>query len=328
MSSVSIIIPIYNVEKYVSECLCSVIAQTYSGPMECILVDDCGGDRSMDIVNDIISSYNGEIKFHILHHKNNRGLSAARNTGIMSAIGEYLLFLDSDDKLLPNSIETLVAIVNKYPHIDMVVGGILTNGRASVYDISKRPSLIKDYYSDRRYVRKLLLEGVTFPVMAWNKLINSSFLKTNNLYFKEGIIHEDIHWNFFVQRYVNDVAISQKPTYVYRINPDGIVERSKHNRNSENSYKIIIDDIYKTIFNSMELSLYELSYLIRYICVYLDLAGNESIDEITRGDKLLKKIVLCKRYHGGGLKNLYNKLYGRFLLYRLYFSTIYRVANN
>jgi glycosyltransferase involved in cell wall biosynthesis len=71
--------------------------QTYEGDIECIVVDDCGTDGSMGIVNKLILEYNGPIMFKILHHTHNRGLSAARNTGISNASGDYLLFLDSDD---------------------------------------------------------------------------------------------------------------------------------------------------------------------------------------------------------------------------------------
>ena len=88
---VSIIIPIYNVEKYVAECLNSVISQTYDhSKIECIIVDDCTPDRSMDVVNKIIGEYKGEMTFITHRHKENEGLSAARNTGISIATGEYL----------------------------------------------------------------------------------------------------------------------------------------------------------------------------------------------------------------------------------------------
>ena len=114
MKDVSIIIPIYNVEKYVAECLNSVISQTYDhSKIECILVDDCTPDKSMDVVNKIIGEYNGEMTFITRRHKENKGLSAARNTGISIATGEYLYFLDSDDYIYPNSLELLMEGVEK-----------------------------------------------------------------------------------------------------------------------------------------------------------------------------------------------------------------------
>ncbi|MDO5130378.1 MAG: glycosyltransferase family 2 protein, partial [Prevotellaceae bacterium] len=83
MKDISIIIPIYNVEKYVAECINSVISQTYDhSKIECIIVDDCTPDHSMDIVNEIIGKYDGEMTLNIIRHEQNQGLSAARNTGI------------------------------------------------------------------------------------------------------------------------------------------------------------------------------------------------------------------------------------------------------
>ena len=76
---ISIIIPIYNVEEYIEECLQSVMRQTYKGEIECILVDDCGKDNSIAIAEQLIADYTGSIAFRILHHEHNRGLSAARN---------------------------------------------------------------------------------------------------------------------------------------------------------------------------------------------------------------------------------------------------------
>lgn len=71
--------------------------QSYNGAMECILVDDCGTDNSMEIAEQLIKAYNGPIDFKVVHHEHNQGLSAARNTGMDASCGEYVYFLDSDD---------------------------------------------------------------------------------------------------------------------------------------------------------------------------------------------------------------------------------------
>ena len=98
MKDISIIIPIYNVEKYVAECLNSVINQTYDhSKIECILVDDCTPDKSMNIANELIANYNGDMTFIIKKHDHNQGLSAARNTGIDIATRTYIYFIDSDE---------------------------------------------------------------------------------------------------------------------------------------------------------------------------------------------------------------------------------------
>ena len=119
---VSIIIPIYNVEKYIKECLKSVVTQGLTD-YEILCIDDCGQDKSIDIVNEFKSQYNLNNLF-IIKHDNNKGLSAARNTGIEHARGEYLFFLDSDDFLEKNSIYNLYNIA-KNENLDVLEAKVL-----------------------------------------------------------------------------------------------------------------------------------------------------------------------------------------------------------
>lgn len=94
---ISVVVPLYNVGSYVLRCLNSIINQTLVEEVECIIVNDCSTDKSLEIVNLRLSNYVGPISFHILHHEKNRGLAAARNTGLQAATGEYIIFIDSDD---------------------------------------------------------------------------------------------------------------------------------------------------------------------------------------------------------------------------------------
>ena len=96
--------------------------QTYTGAIECLIVDDCGTDESIPIAERMIAEYDGPIRFEILHHKLNRGLSAARNTGTDAATGEYIYYLDSDDAIMPDCIEKLMRPVMRDPSIEMVLG--------------------------------------------------------------------------------------------------------------------------------------------------------------------------------------------------------------
>lgn len=89
---VSVIIPIYGVEKYISDCLNSVMKQSYTNDIECILINDCTKDQSIEIAKNLIENYDGNIDFKIYEHSVNGGLSAARNTGILEAKGDYLYF--------------------------------------------------------------------------------------------------------------------------------------------------------------------------------------------------------------------------------------------
>ena len=109
--TISVIIPVYKVEKFVRCCIESVIAQECTDfNIECLIVDDCSPDGSMSIVHDVIDRYKGTcISFHVIRHEKNMGLSAARNSGIAAAIGDYLFFIDSDDYIPEHAFTNMVS---------------------------------------------------------------------------------------------------------------------------------------------------------------------------------------------------------------------------
>lgn len=228
MVKISIIIPVYKVEPYIERCLRSVITQTYQGDIECILVDDCTPDRSMDIVQQILSSYLGDIEFKIVRHEKNKGLSAARNTGIKVASGEYLYFMDSDDEITPDAIESLSEFAAMYPEVEIIQGNLYASYTMRWLLMPDKTHL---YFSEPKQIKKLMLSRSQFPTTAWNKLICKSFLLTHELWFAEGLIHEDEHWNFFAAKYIQRLVICPKPTYIYYLNSGSIMnsvsEKSK-----------------------------------------------------------------------------------------------------
>ena len=216
---ISIIVPVYNVRNYISECFNSIVAQTFKEKTECIFVDDCGQDDSIEILNKLISHYQGCIDFKICHHDKNKGQSAARNTGIKKSTGEYLLFIDSDDKITNDCLDILYGLVNKYPKVDIVQGSAISKNSI----LSMRGKNVPEYSDDYEWIRKSLLSRYVFPITPWNKLVNRNFLIKNNLFFKEGLIHEDELWHFFLAKHVHSIACSFKETYFYRENPNGIM---------------------------------------------------------------------------------------------------------
>ena len=210
---VSIIIPIYNVESYIIECLESVFSQTYKD-IEVIVVDDCGTDNSMLLVQQFVSTHDSST-FIIIHHDKNKGVSAARNTGIKAATGEYLYFLDSDDYLTPDCIESFVSLAMKYNRPDGVFGSATQfpwNWTLSCTTTDK-PN-IPEYTDNISWIRKSLKEDLInlLPITPWNKLVRKDFIITNNLYFKEGIIHEDNLWNWHLAKHLKDIAFNKKST--------------------------------------------------------------------------------------------------------------------
>lgn len=235
---VSIIIPVYGVEKYIEQCLMSVFSQTYKN-YECIIVDDRGNDHSIEIARDLICKQEGASSFHIITREYNGGLSAARNTGLSEANGDYVLFLDSDDMLFEDSVLTLVHYVEKYPNVDIVQGGIeVQNGKK--YFVSEKIRFEK-YSDDATAVRNNLINGL--PQTSWAKLIRLKLLKDNNIKFKEGIIHEDELFRWELHKYAGSLCYTGHKTYWYRTDNQNSIMKSSNQLRSLRSCISIIKEI-------------------------------------------------------------------------------------
>lgn len=237
--SISIIIPVYNVEPYIEACLNSVIHQSYDRIIECIVVDDCGSDNSMNIADKVIANYNGSISFKIVHHDCNRGLSAARNTGMDAAIGDYLFFLDSDDYISDECIERLVEPLNNY-QFDLVIGNY------QHVDENKN-NLVSDYIIKISDKTMLLHEDILHAYslhqitpLAWGRLIHSDFVRSNKLYFMEGILHEDELWSFQVFNLSKSLFFVNQKLYYYRIRKRSITN-SKTNKSIDSLVTIVVE---------------------------------------------------------------------------------------
>ncbi len=237
---ISIVVPVYNVESYITDCLSSVAAQDYDSPMECLLVDDCGTDGSMALAERFIADYNGGIEFRVLRHERNRGLSAARNTGLSAATGEYVYFLDSDDTISPDCLSLLAARLREERY-DFVIGGIKRVGKVGeIYPylrLEDEASLHgKDILASYRHRQ--------WYVMAVNKLCNIAFLKENGLEFKEGLLHEDELWSFELACTAQSMAVVNKPTYFYNIREGSIMTRTDLVKKRAETLKTIAEEMW------------------------------------------------------------------------------------
>lgn len=266
MNMITIIIPVYNVEAYIEKCLSSVMQQTYQGAMECILVDDCGSDKSIKIAEELLHKYTGNIQFKIVHHDCNRGLSAARNTGIKNASGDWIYFLDSDDYIISDCIELLVVKAQEYPIAQMVQGGAVTNHGSPVQvDMESDSPKIVDYMDNKLSIKKGILHNNTcYACNAWNKLIKTDFIRKHHLFFKEGIIYEDAYWQFFVAKHLTSVAFLRKNTYNYNIRENSISHSHGifNDKNFESWYIMatdFINNIDEECFNEQVLRALEIS---------------------------------------------------------------------
>lgn len=222
---VSIIIPVYNVVPYIEDCLRSVMRQTYQGDMECLLVDDCGTDDSISIAERFISltkdeerrtKGGGGIRFRTLHHERNRGLSAARNTGVEAAVGDYVFFLDSDDEITDDCINLLMAEAEKHPEVEMVQGKELS---LPIRDSDSVMAKVKQHVAKAMTndeVRRCFFLLNQMKIMAWNKLLKRKFLAEHDISFEEGVLFEDIPWSFQLLKHLERVRFVESVTYIYK----------------------------------------------------------------------------------------------------------------
>lgn len=240
MPRVSIIIPVYNVEPYIEECLHSVYEQTTDTEIECLIVDDKGNDNSIHIAETFVATHNdkAKTKFKIIYRDKNGGLSAARNTGIKAATGEYLYFLDSDDTIVPQCIETLLNIADKHGGVDLLPAlYIRENDEMSQFGKHSFP----EFSDDREFIKRSLLDYDKIPVTAANRLVRRELILENKLFFKEGIIHEDNYWTFFLAKYVQRMAFCAEKLYYYRETPGSITKEPNIEKESY-AFSTIIKD--------------------------------------------------------------------------------------
>lgn len=228
---VSIIIPVYNVAPYIEECLRSVDNQTYQN-IEVIIVDDCGTDNSMELAIRFVDSSARKEHYVIVRHECNKGVSAARNVGILKATGNYLYFLDSDDWIEPDCIEKLVRCVQAHPQAEMVYAW------NTQFNIQGRH--FPAFTSNHSAIKRAILSYGYWPIEACNRLISRNFITSNNLFFRLGIVCEDLQWDFYVAKHLKAVCFLLEYTYHYRPNDKSIM-RSQLQRQCDSFDLIIVD---------------------------------------------------------------------------------------
>lgn len=219
--TVSIIIPVYHVEEYIEECIQSAILQTYPH-IEIILVDDCGTDTSIAKAEKLLQASNRQ--WQTVRHQHNRGLSAARNTGVKIATGDYIYFLDSDDYIAPDCIQRLVDTIHLHQK-DIAIGC----GFVLLMPDKRLAPIWKDTAANLHtqdalgaYLRR------EHNFAACHRLINTEAYRSTGIQFREGLQHEDVIWSFQMAR--SGLSICSAPgnnLYFYRQREGSIMAQAK-----------------------------------------------------------------------------------------------------
>ena len=187
-TQLSIIVPVYNVEPYLKRCLDSIVAENESG-VEVLLIDDGSTDASGRICDEYAAQH---AAFHVFH-KANGGLSDARNYGMARAVGEYLLFMDSDDYLIKGSLPQLTRLMRETGS-DVIVGQSLVTYDSGKAENEAAYSIKPGTYTSAAYARALRKNRKSVSFCAQYHICRRTFLTDNGLLFRPGILHEDELW--------------------------------------------------------------------------------------------------------------------------------------
>lgn len=299
---VSIIIPVYNVEQYIKECIDSILEQTYNN-IEIIAVDDGSTDMSLDI----LKRYPNNNLF-VYEHSKNKGQAAARNLGMSVSSGEYILFVDSDDLIRKDAVELLVMEMLKN---DV---SIIRFNATSFYDQTNN-EFIENAYNFSNYLsesiiykennmKEFYLSYTASPVLY---IIKRNYVLQNNIQFFEGIIHEDelftstLYVHLSSAKYINQNLYKRR----YRENSTTMNKSEKQLQRSFDSYVIIIEE-YKKLLERNSLSNTKKDFIKFRINSIMYSLCNFSVDEEYKSEKLSD--IKEKKWYYSKLGKMYYRI--------------------
>ena len=220
MPDITVVIPVYNVEKYLKKCVDSVLHQTYKN-YEIILVDD-GSTDSSGIICDELAKKNSNIK---VIHQENMGLGGARNAGIKNCDTEYIVFLDSDDYIHPELLERCIQAL-KTNECDIVLFDMI-----SVDENGVKGSLYTTTFEDGKILSKIETAGVCIDPSACDKAYRTSLFRDNDIYFPNKVWYEDLRTIPKLLSFADVVMkIRSEPLYYYFQRSDSIMHTPDYDR--------------------------------------------------------------------------------------------------
>lgn len=311
MPKISIIIPVYGVEQYLPQCLDSILTQSFTD-YEVILVDDCSKDNSGKVCDQYAAK---DSRIRVIHKKHNEGLGYARRDGLSAASGEWILFVDSDDWIAPETLSILSQ--NTGDDIDILVFGITlchenANGetiRNEVISPAPAKAIVRQEIGN---LLAALDSQRSFPYMC-NKLYRSQFLSESGVAFNTIQSMEDFFYNIEVFPKARGIQVIPQPLYHYRkparetlasaYNPD-FFELCKKRNEAEKDYLKKMDAW--TEDNLQKLDLIHLNHLIS--CMIKNTAKNSPLSKKEQKQKAKQILTdphtreMLRHIHCGGLK--------------------------
>lgn len=218
--TVSILVPVYGVEKYIERCARSIFEQTYHN-LDIVFVDDCTPDKSIEILKRVLEEYSDrKAQTRIIRHEHNRGLAAARNTAVAAAVGTFLMHVDSDDWIENDAVEELVK-KQEETGADFVTGVMVKNEDTLDYHY------VEPVYKDKNDMMILILSQIFHHELA-NRLVKRALYTDHHIKALEGVNQaEDWHLTPMLLWYANGIARLNKTTYHYFMNMESMCNSKK-----------------------------------------------------------------------------------------------------
>jgi len=225
---ISIGFPVFNVEKYVYESLASILDQNFDD-FEVIVVDDCGTDRSMEIIQKLKDVHPKGNNVRIIKHEKNAGLAEARNTAIKNARSKYIYFVDSDDRITPNALSTFYNAAERY-QAEVVIGSNFKQKEEEIWveDGDLLPSI---QFLEEGEFTSYLYKDMTdiMPNTAWNILFSMDFLNKNHLLFPNIRFQEDIAFDELYHPCIQKIVFLPDLTYYYQLRANSLMNVQTRN---------------------------------------------------------------------------------------------------
>lgn len=284
---ISIIVPIYKVEKYLEKCIDSILLQSYKN-IEVILVDDGSPDNCSKIC-DAYKIKDNRIK---VIHKKNGGLSDARNIGIIAAKGKYMMFIDGDDFIAPNTCEILIKKMLEF-QTDLVICNFFWFYSNENYIKNKSELVSEKIYTGDEALTFYVKKGLTELIVAWNKLYKRDLFVKYNLTYAIGRLHEDEFFCKYLFYYIKNFVYIDQSLYYYRQRHDSIMgKKSINSYNDTTDYIIELFDFIK--LNCPNLTIWAWKKMVDKMYEFFEIeeARNINIDNCI--NKLQQKIILNK----------------------------------
>ena len=229
---VSVIVPMYNAEKYIGELLESLLAQTLKN-FELIIVDDCSTDKSRDIVKGYQSKFNGRLTLMRLQD-NSGGPSTPRNKGLEMSRGKYIFFMDNDDVILENALEDLYYLAEQF-NADVVhcekyfdSSGIGEEFKKNIKIVSNKHNVSDDekFISENIVDRANIWLQFQFGVMPWLSFLSRNFLINSQIKFRN-LTREDVFWSFEILFAAPKILRVGNPYCIHRVGDESMTMRNK-----------------------------------------------------------------------------------------------------